>query len=88
MEILNRLNVDQTGNRDGFDALAPAEVAELTEEQRELLALYHGSFDDDRVDHMLIGRIVEEIQAGDDVATSGGAVLVFLPGYDDIVTLR
>ena len=87
---------------DSYDALTAEEDSrELSEEQREVLALYHGSFDDDRVNHGLVVAIIEEIErssrnvgvpASDGSAASGiedgGAILVFLPGYDDIVTLR
>ncbi len=72
-----------------YDALTAEEeegaaASGLSAEQRELLEIYQAAFDEDRVDHRLIARIVEEIQrTGEE-----GAVLVFLPGYDDIVTLR
>ncbi|XP_075935608.1 3'-5' RNA helicase YTHDC2 isoform X1 [Anarhichas minor] len=58
--------------------------AELSPEEQELLKLYHHSFDDERVDLDLIMDLLHNICS----TTSDGAVLIFLPGYDEIVTLR
>ncbi len=55
----------------------------LTREQAELLALYQSSFDDEQVDHQLILGLLEYL-AGE----APGAVLVFLPGYEDIMAIR
>lgn len=58
--------------------------AELSTEEQELLKLYHHSFDDDRVDLDLIMDVLHNICS----TTTDGAVLIFLPGYDEIVALR
>uniref|UniRef100_A0A3Q3IHD5 RNA helicase n=1 Tax=Monopterus albus TaxID=43700 RepID=A0A3Q3IHD5_MONAL len=58
--------------------------AELSTEEQELLRQYHHSFNDERVDLDLIMNLLHNI-----VSTSNdGAVLIFLPGYDEIVALR
>uniref|UniRef100_A0A671VM71 RNA helicase n=1 Tax=Sparus aurata TaxID=8175 RepID=A0A671VM71_SPAAU len=58
--------------------------AELSTEDQELLKLYHHSFDDELVDLDLIMELLHNICS----TSSDGAVLIFLPGYDEIVTLR
>ena len=67
----------------------PAEVnsdlIELSDSQRTALALYHNTFSDERVDHDLIVHVIKKVQETEE---DRGAVLVFLPGYEDIVTLR
>ncbi|XP_074473095.1 3'-5' RNA helicase YTHDC2 isoform X3 [Sebastes fasciatus] len=57
---------------------------EMSTEEQELLKLYHHSFDDERVDLDLIMDLLHNICS----TTGDGAVLIFLPGYDEIVTLR
>ncbi|ROL53875.1 putative ATP-dependent RNA helicase YTHDC2 [Anabarilius grahami] len=53
-------------------------------EDQELLKAYHHSFDDEKVDLDLILHLLFNIcQSSDE-----GAVLIFLPGYDEIVSLR
>ncbi|KAM6901867.1 3'-5' RNA helicase YTHDC2 isoform 2-T2 [Lycodopsis pacificus] len=64
--------------------LIPCGSAGLSPEEQELLKLYHHSFDDERVDLDLIMDLLHNICS----TTSDGAVLIFLPGYDEIVTLR
>nr|XP_046231082.1 3'-5' RNA helicase YTHDC2 isoform X2 [Scatophagus argus] len=58
--------------------------AQLSNEELELLRLYHHSFDDELVDLDLIMNLLHNICS----TTSEGAVLIFLPGYDEIVGLR
>ncbi|XP_034565378.1 3'-5' RNA helicase YTHDC2 isoform X2 [Notolabrus celidotus] len=58
--------------------------AELSAEEQELLRLYHHSFDDERVDLDLIMDLLQNICS----TSTDGAVLIFLPGYDEIVSLR
>uniref|UniRef100_UPI0037E88EAD 3'-5' RNA helicase YTHDC2 isoform X2 n=1 Tax=Semicossyphus pulcher TaxID=241346 RepID=UPI0037E88EAD len=58
--------------------------AELSTEEQELLKLYHHSFDDERVDLDLIMDLLLNICS----TSTDGAVLIFLPGYDEIVSLR
>ncbi|XP_069576764.1 3'-5' RNA helicase YTHDC2-like [Brachyistius frenatus] len=65
-------------------ALLQAGAAELSAEEQELLTLYHHSFDDQWVDLDLIMDLLHNICS----TSSEGAVLVFLPGYDEIVALR
>ncbi|ESO09137.1 hypothetical protein HELRODRAFT_110038 [Helobdella robusta] len=55
----------------------------LTKEDKELLSLYHSSFDDDKVDVDLIICLLQKIHS-----LQQPAILVFLPGYDEIMTLR
>ncbi|XP_068608854.1 3'-5' RNA helicase YTHDC2 [Brachionichthys hirsutus] len=57
---------------------------DLKPEDQELLRMYHQSFDDELVDLDLIMDLLHNIC----VTTSDGAVIIFLPGYDEIVTLR
>ncbi|XP_023236112.1 probable ATP-dependent RNA helicase YTHDC2 [Centruroides sculpturatus] len=56
----------------------------ISEEDKELLDIYYHSFDDDKVDLDLILCLLQKIISSRDE----GAVLVFLPGYDEIVSLR
>lgn len=58
---------------------------ELTDEKREILSLYHNTINDERVDHDLVTALILHIQLNFE---DTGAILVFLPGYDDIVQLR
>lgn len=57
---------------------------DLSAEDRELLKAYHHSFDDEKVDLDLIMHLLYNICHSCDA----GAVLIFLPGYDEIVGLR
>uniref|UniRef100_A0A8C6WK60 RNA helicase n=1 Tax=Neogobius melanostomus TaxID=47308 RepID=A0A8C6WK60_9GOBI len=64
--------------------LVQCTIAEMSPEDQELLKLYHHSFDDDFVDLDLIMALLHHICS----TTNDGAVLIFLPGYDEIVSLR
>ena len=55
---------------------------EMTEEEREVLRLYTASVDTDQVDHDLVLHLLRHIHT----TQQEGAVLVFLPGYEDITT--
>ena len=55
---------------------------EMTEEEKEMLRLYTASVDTDIVDHDLVLHLLRHIHSNQ----PEGAVLVFLPGYDDIAT--
>ncbi|XP_034751393.1 3'-5' RNA helicase YTHDC2 isoform X1 [Etheostoma cragini] len=68
----------------GESTLVQCGSAEMSTEEQELLKLYHHSFDDEWVDLDLIMDLLNNICS----TTSEGAVLIFLPGYDDIVALR
>ncbi|XP_056289320.1 3'-5' RNA helicase YTHDC2 isoform X2 [Pseudoliparis swirei] len=72
------------GSSPDESALLQAEGADMSAEEQELLKLYHHSFDDEQVDMDLIMDLLHNICS----TTSEGAVLVFLPGYDVIVSLR
>ncbi|XP_055956156.1 3'-5' RNA helicase YTHDC2 [Patella vulgata] len=56
----------------------------ISTEDRELLKTYQHSFDDEKVDIDLLSILLYKIHT----SQPEGAVLVFLPGYDDIVALR
>uniref|UniRef100_A0A8C3NU96 RNA helicase n=1 Tax=Cyanoderma ruficeps TaxID=181631 RepID=A0A8C3NU96_9PASS len=71
------------GNLDE-SSLVQKSGSDLSAEDRELLTAYYHSFDDDKVDLDLIMHLLHSICHSYDV----GAILVFLPGYDEIVSLR
>lgn len=55
----------------------------MSPEDRELLSVYQQSFDDDKVDITLVTELIIKIHT----TQPEGAMLVFLPGYDDIVAI-
>ena len=55
----------------------------ISPEDRELLSMYQHSFDDDKVDTQLVAELLLKIHT----TQPEGAILVFLPGYDDIVSV-
>ncbi|XP_053557527.1 3'-5' RNA helicase YTHDC2 [Bombina bombina] len=71
------------GNLDE-STLIQTDSSNLSNEDRELLKAYHHSFDDEKVDLDLIMHIIYNICQRND----SGAILIFLPGYDEIVGLR
>eukprot|EP00071_Canis_lupus_P008857 XP_005626411.1 probable ATP-dependent RNA helicase YTHDC2 [Canis lupus familiaris] len=71
------------GNLDE-SSLVHTNGSDLSAEDRELLKAYHHSFDDEKVDLDLIMHLLYNICHGCDA----GAILIFLPGYDEIVGLR
>uniref|UniRef100_A0A493TAM6 RNA helicase n=1 Tax=Anas platyrhynchos platyrhynchos TaxID=8840 RepID=A0A493TAM6_ANAPP len=71
------------GNLDE-SSLVQSSGNDLEAEDRELLKAYHHSFDDEKVDLDLIMHILYNICHTSD----SGAILIFLPGYDEIVSLR
>ncbi|XP_021236431.1 probable ATP-dependent RNA helicase YTHDC2 isoform X1 [Numida meleagris] len=71
------------GNLDE-SSLVQASGNDLGAEDRELLKAYHHSFDDEKVDLDLIMHLLYNICNSSD----WGAILIFLPGYDEIVSLR
>ncbi|RMB97066.1 hypothetical protein DUI87_26349 [Hirundo rustica rustica] len=71
------------GNLDE-SSLVRTSHSELSAEDRELLTAYHHSFDDEKVDLDLIMHLLYNICH----SCESGAILVFLPGYDEIVSLR
>ncbi|XDV21536.1 hypothetical protein PO909_026624 [Leuciscus waleckii] len=65
-------------------SLVQSSTSDLSSEDQELLKAYHHSFDDEKVDLDLVLHLLFNIcQSSDE-----GAVLIFLPGYDEIVSLR
>ena len=60
------------------------EMSKMSKEDEERLELYHSTFDDDKVDHSLILCLISHICR----TKQDGAILVFLPGYDDIVAMK
>ncbi|GFU19130.1 3'-5' RNA helicase YTHDC2 [Nephila pilipes] len=58
--------------------------SDLQEEDKLLLEAYQHSIDEEKIDHDLIICLLTRICASQEE----GSILVFLPGYDDIVTLR
>ncbi|KAM4810289.1 3'-5' RNA helicase YTHDC2 [Rhinophrynus dorsalis] len=64
--------------------LVQADCSTLSAEDSELLKAYHHSFDDEKVDLDLVMHILHNICQSSD----SGAILIFLPGYDEIVGLR
>ncbi|XP_068278683.1 3'-5' RNA helicase YTHDC2 isoform X2 [Nyctibius grandis] len=73
----------ECGNLDE-SSLVQTSGSDLSAEDRELLKAYHHSFDDEKVDLDLIMHLLYNICHSCDT----GAILVFLPGYDEIVSLR
>ncbi|XP_061836673.2 3'-5' RNA helicase YTHDC2 isoform X1 [Nerophis lumbriciformis] len=65
-------------------ALVQCATADLKTEDQEVLTLYHDNFDDEFVDVNLIMDLLHKICS----TTSDGAILIFLPGYNEIVSLR
>ncbi|XP_076377020.1 3'-5' RNA helicase YTHDC2 [Megalopta genalis] len=66
------------------DALAQAKDVSLSEEDKLLLDAYHHTFDDDNINYDLLLQLIMYIH----LKMPSGALLVFLPGYDDIVTMK
>ncbi|KAL3867100.1 hypothetical protein ACJMK2_044331 [Sinanodonta woodiana] len=88
-EIIDMLEAamvtSETGNSvDQGDAELDAEGQLLSDEDRDLLSIYQHSFDDEKVDVELIISLLNKILS----TQADGAILIFLPGYDDIVTVR
>ncbi|KAF4016950.1 hypothetical protein G4228_008964 [Cervus hanglu yarkandensis] len=71
------------GNLDE-SSLVQTNGSDLSAEDRELLKAYHHSFDDEKVDLDLIMHLLYNICH----SCEAGAILIFLPGYDEIVGLR
>ncbi|XP_040397034.1 3'-5' RNA helicase YTHDC2 isoform X2 [Cygnus olor] len=71
------------GNLDE-SSLVQSSGNDLGAEDRELLKAYHHSFDDEKVDLDLIMHLLYNICH----SSESGAILIFLPGYDEIVSLR
>ncbi|XP_063065850.1 3'-5' RNA helicase YTHDC2 [Engraulis encrasicolus] len=84
VDLLEAYISSQEAGKLDESSLVQAGGAELSAEEQELLKVYHHSFDDEKVDLDLIMHLLHNIcQSSDE-----GAVLIFLPGYDEIVSLR
>ncbi|CAG2122393.1 unnamed protein product, partial [Medioppia subpectinata] len=58
---------------------------QATEEEKELLDIYHNCFNDDDIDCQLICAVLDHINRN---SSPDGAILVFLPGLDDILAVK
>ena len=59
---------------------------QISSEQHSALRLYQSTVNDERVDQDLVVALVNHITHA--LGNIDGAILVFLPGYEDIVGLR
>ncbi|XP_077256086.1 3'-5' RNA helicase YTHDC2 [Temnothorax americanus] len=66
------------------NALAHIGETSLSEEDKLLLDIYHHTFNDDNIDYDLLLELVFYIH----IKMPPGSILIFLPGYDDIVTMK
>ncbi len=57
----------------------------IAEDQKRILERYLKTFNDDLVDYSLICRVIDYIA---NVVQAPGAILVFLPGYEDIISVK
>ncbi|XP_071794185.1 3'-5' RNA helicase YTHDC2-like isoform X2 [Asterias amurensis] len=83
IEVL-QAHITNTQTETDFETDLIEDSSDITAEDKELLQAYHHSFDDERVDIKLIIALLTYILDN----SEEGAILVFLPGYDDIVSLR
>lgn len=56
----------------------------LSEESKLLLDIYQATFNDENIDYNLLMSLIKHVHT----ENPPGGILVFLPGYDDIVTMR
>lgn len=80
-----------SGHAESAKLLATFNLTEDSKENLEdndgdnfLLDVYHHTFSEELIDHDLMLALIKYIH----VTLPKGSILVFLPGYDDIVTLR
>lgn len=66
------------------DAITHAKDVSLSEEDKLLLDMYHHTFNDDNINYDLLLQLILHIH----LKMPAGSLLIFLPGYDDIVTMR
>ncbi|XP_066603297.1 3'-5' RNA helicase YTHDC2-like [Prorops nasuta] len=64
--------------------IAQVKESSISEEERLLLDIYHHTFNDENVDYDILLTLILHIH----LKMPAGSLLVFLPGYDDIVTMR
>lgn len=56
----------------------------ISEEDRFLLDVYFHTFNDENIDYDLLSCVIQHIH----LKMPAGSILVFLPGYDDIINMR
>ncbi|XP_074650448.1 3'-5' RNA helicase YTHDC2-like [Tubulanus polymorphus] len=86
-DVLELLEAHLAANSDSSHdeaLLVKKESQALTPEEKDLLNAYHLSFDDEEVDLDLIMTLLIKIHQ----FMGEGAILIFLPGYMEIVNLR
>ncbi|XP_012146608.1 3'-5' RNA helicase YTHDC2 [Megachile rotundata] len=66
------------------DAITHAKDVSLSEEDKLLLDVYHHTFNDENINYDLLLQLIMHIH----LKMPLGSLLIFLPGYDDIVTMR
>lgn len=66
------------------DESSKVKTAQMSEETKMLLDVYHNTFNDENVDYNLLLSLIVHIHLNMPM----GSILVFLPGYDDIVSVR
>lgn len=64
--------------------MAHAKDVPISEEDKMLLNIYHHTFNDENIDYDLLLTLILHIH----LKMPHGSILIFLPGYDDIVTMR
>ncbi|XP_012273815.1 probable ATP-dependent RNA helicase YTHDC2 [Orussus abietinus] len=65
-------------------SIMPTKDSTMSEEDKFLLDIYHNTFRDENIDYELILSLIVHIH----LKMPQGSILIFLPGYDDIVILR
>ncbi|XP_014486716.1 PREDICTED: probable ATP-dependent RNA helicase YTHDC2 [Dinoponera quadriceps] len=66
------------------DELVRVAETSLAEEDKILLDIYHHTFNDDNIDYNLLLELIFHVH----LKMQPGSILIFLPGYDDIVIMR
>lgn len=85
IEVLEAYWTSREETRADFQKMASQQ--EISAENKQLLDWYHTTFNDEEVDIELILDIIFFIISNSH-ETPKGAILIFLPGYDEIVSLR
>ena len=75
------------------DPAGCSDDSKISEAKMALLNAYHQTFNDDSancVDHRLVVALIKHLlgQESNDPEARQGAILVFLPGYEDIVSIK
>ncbi|GIY23789.1 3'-5' RNA helicase YTHDC2 [Caerostris extrusa] len=83
-EVLTNQSIRSNESTDKSANNTVEDQLETREEDKVLIDAYTHSIDEEKIDHDLIICLLTRISASQE----DGSVLIFLPGYDDIVTLR